>query len=575
LTVILLSFQGGYETSVKTVRDTVSPKIDAVSRSCIRLKNLLEGVKICRKQCNYLVQACVDGIQKMTKLYSLVDVDNYQMWRLYSAGLLTPLCNSLDRLEFALCDAQDLLKACAKEVGRIALVVSMPPKNMEVCSMFDLLVGELMWNLDLIEHLLQPEGSTQLEWSPTERRYALKRSHGCFNVIAEERSTETRPEDVRSLARIDRKDLQSGLEDGSIFIPDTSRIFGWFAQLCFDSEKNVLHNIIFKRCKVEMHLDQNPSMGSRSPPMDLECFELHHLDLKLGSLLGAGTFKDTYEGEWCGQKVAIATMRDFELQDLQGEVKQLLWLQHPKVVSFFGWAYTDDAPAPIRKPADDEECRGGYIVTEKMECDLESLIETTRKEVTNQSNSGGPFSHSVGLDIVLQIVEAMLHVQKHSVMHRDLKPGNFLVNTRSSPKSGTDKYYDVKLIDFGSSKLLGEDKNTYNMGTSRYGAPEMQVGGDHGPGEKGIYGPSVDVFSFAMTCYQVITGGEPFRKLSTRQARVKIRDGGRPDFPATILSGWKELIEVCWQQKPKSRPTFEKIQERLWTIKKDLAARPL
>jgi hypothetical protein len=126
---------------VKTVRDTVSPKIDAVSRSCIRLKNLLEGVKICRKQCNYLVQACVDGIQKMTKLYSLVDVDNYQMWRLYSAGLLTPLCNSLDRLEFALCDAQDLLKACAKEVGRIALVVSMPPKNMEVCSMFDLLVG--------------------------------------------------------------------------------------------------------------------------------------------------------------------------------------------------------------------------------------------------------------------------------------------------------------------------------------------------------------------------------------------------------------------------------------------------
>ena len=417
---------------------------------------------------------------------------------------------------------------------------------------------------------------------PTKSETPLKRSHRCLNVVAEEnpageKSRETRPdtcEDVHSLAHTDRKNLQSGLEDGSIFIPDTSGIAGRFVRVFIKPDKKILHDIIIKRCKVAMLLDQNHSTGLRSLPMDLDSFRIDHLDLKPGSLLGAGTFKHTYEGEWVGQKVAIATMRDFTFEDLQDEVKQLLWLQHPKVVSFFGWAYTDDAPEPIKKPDDVDKCRGGYIVTEKMEYDLERLINITQKRPTMQRDSGGPFSHFVGLDIVLQIVEAMLHVQKHSVMHRDLKPGNFLVNTRSSPKSGTDKYYDVKLIDFGSSKLLGEDKNTYNKGTSRYAAPEMQVGKDRRGENKGIYGPSVDVFSFAMTCYQVITGGIPFRRLSTCEAHEKIREGVRPDFPATILSGWKELIVDCWKQEPELRPTFEEIQERLWTIKKDIAAPP-
>ena len=134
--------------------------------------------------------------------------------------------------------------------------------------------------------------------------------------------------------------------------------------------------------------------------VDTTCFQIDYLDLKPKMKLGDGSSRDTYEGEWCGQT-------DVGNQDLKNDVKQLVGLQHPKVVSFFEWAYKDDAPKSIKSLdiQNEVKCTGGYIVAEKMECDLEDLIIRTGQKATTQRDSGGPFSYSVAMDILLQIVE--------------------------------------------------------------------------------------------------------------------------------------------------------------------------
>ena len=134
---------------MKPVKDRVSSKIGEASRSSIKLRKLCNTVKLCRNQCDHLVEACEKGIQKMMQSYSRVAEDPPLIWRFYKAGRIAQLYNSLDRLDSIFCDVKGLLEACAEELGRVALVVSMPmppvtDKKMEACSTFDLLVGELM-----------------------------------------------------------------------------------------------------------------------------------------------------------------------------------------------------------------------------------------------------------------------------------------------------------------------------------------------------------------------------------------------------------------------------------------------
>jgi serine/threonine protein kinase len=96
------------------------------------------------------------------------------------------------------------------------------------------------------------------------------------------------------------------------------------------------------------------------------------------------------------------------------------------------------------------------------------------------------------LSILQQILEALIEVQKHNIVHRDIKPGNVIVFPR----------HVVKLGDFGIAKVLqrvGESIAT-DAGTAGYFAPEQ------------IFGHpsfSSDIFSLGLVFYQVITGVLP------------------------------------------------------------------
>ena len=79
---------------------------------------------------------------------------------------------------------------------------------------------------------------------------------------------------------------------------------------------------------------------------------------------------------------------------------------------------------------------------------------------------------------------------------------------------------------------------------------------------------AADVFAFAMFAVEVFTGKVPFEEQKNEAVVLRISRGGRPELPANAqavgLTGeiWK-LLESCWQQNPKKRPTMEEVV-RIW-----------
>jgi serine/threonine protein kinase len=149
---------------------------------------------------------------------------------------------------------------------------------------------------------------------------------------------------------------------------------------------------------------------------------------------------------------------------------------------------------------------------------------------------------------VFGICAGMAHLHSQKIMHRDLKPGNVLLNDRWEPM----------IADFGLSRKfeLGL-KLTVSQGTPLHMAPELWEGKDE-------YDLSVDVYAFAVLLYsffaeptQLDDGPGPIRTKSHLKRRVM--RGARLVKPPNIPEAYWELIRVAWDKEPKRRPTFRDI----------------
>ncbi|KAM5548105.1 hypothetical protein ABKV19_002187 [Rosa sericea] len=258
--------------------------------------------------------------------------------------------------------------------------------------------------------------------------------------------------------------------------------------------------------------------------------------------LGSGTFGTVYHGKWRGTDVAIKRINDRCFagkpseqermrNDFWNEAINLADLHHPNVVAFYGVVL--DGP-------------GGSVatVTEFMvNGSLRNALQKNEKSLDKRKR----------LLIAMDVAFGMEYLHGKNIVHFDLKSDNLLVNLRDPHRP------ICKVGDLGLSKVKCQTLISGGVrGTLPWMAPELLNGSSSLVSEK------VDVFSFGIVLWELLTGEEPYGDLHYGAIIGGIVSNTlRPPIPQSCDPEWKLLMERCWSSEPSERLNFTEIANQL------------
>ncbi|XP_056168668.1 uncharacterized protein LOC115694020 isoform X2 [Syzygium oleosum] len=276
---------------------------------------------------------------------------------------------------------------------------------------------------------------------------------------------------------------------------------------------------------------------------------IKNADLEELQELGSGTFGTVYHGKWRGTDVAIKRIKNScfagrsseqerMTKDFWREAKILSNLHHPNVVAFYG--VVPDGP-------------GGTLATV-----AEFMVNGSLRHNLVRNNRA--LDRRKKLMIAMDAAFGMEYLHFKNIVHFDLKCDNLLVNLKDPRRP------ICKVADFGLSRIK---QNTFVSGGIRgtlpWMAPELLNGTNNRVSEK------VDIFSFGIAMWEMLTGEEPYANMHCGAIIGGIVSNTlRPPIPERCDPEWRELMEECWSADPSSRPSFTQITMRLQTMLKTL-----
>ena len=221
---------------------------------------------------------------------------------------------------------------------------------------------------------------------------------------------------------------------------------------------------------------------------------------RLDAQIGAGGMSTVYRAfdTTLERQVAVKLMHreiasdSDQLERFRREARSVAQLNHPHIVGVIDAGEEDGRP---------------YIVFEYVEG--ETLKERIRRM--------GRLPVDEAIAYAIEIARALGAAHARSIVHRDIKPQNVLVDEEGS----------AKVTDFGIARSLEEEGLTADgrvLGTTDYVSPEQALGHD-------VDGQS-DIYSLGIVLYEMLAGDVPFHgenQVSVAMKHVREDLPGRPD----------------------------------------------
>ncbi|XP_050228029.1 calcium-dependent protein kinase 28-like [Mercurialis annua] len=258
----------------------------------------------------------------------------------------------------------------------------------------------------------------------------------------------------------------------------------------------------------------------------------------IGKLLGHGQFGYTYVAtdKSNGDRVAVKKIEKNKMvlpiavEDVKREVKILRELAgHENVVQFYD-AFDDDSYVYIVM----ELCEGGEL--------LDRILAKKDSRYTEKDAAV----------VVRQMLKVSAECHLHGLVHRDMKPENFLFKSTKEDSS-------LKATDFGLSDFIKPGKKFQDIvGSAYYVAPEVL---------KRKSGPESDVWSIGVITYILLCGRRPFWD-KTEDGIFKEVLRNKPDFRRkpwpSISSSAKDFVKKLLVKDPRARLTAAQALSHPW-----------
>jgi eukaryotic-like serine/threonine-protein kinase len=244
---------------------------------------------------------------------------------------------------------------------------------------------------------------------------------------------------------------------------------------------------------------------------------------ELGTLLGRGGMADVYRATdtTLGREVAVKLLRDrtpdpVDRARIVDEAQTLARLNHPNLVTILDAGVSDERP---------------FLVLE--------LVNGTSLSVALKAAGGRGLGPERMALIGAQIAAGLAHCHAAGIVHRDVKPGNILLDDAGR----------ALLTDFGISRLLdGAAHHTqtgFTIGTAGYFAPE-QVTGD-------ALTPAVDLYALGLVLLEGITGRREYTGTPLEAAVARLHRS--PEIPADLPPALAGTLVALTRIEPALRPS--------------------
>ncbi len=166
-------------------------------------------------------------------------------------------------------------------------------------------------------------------------------------------------------------------------------------------------------------------------------------------------------------------------------------------------------------------------------------IELLEGESLQAVADRAPIPNSIAVSIVMQLADALHYAHQSSIVHRDIKPQNIVMDSKGLPK----------IVDFGLAKMLdehsGQTVDGTVMGTPSYMAPEQARGAIQ------EMGPHTDQYSLGVVLYWMLTRRVPFSGPHAIVLNQVIHSA--PERPSAIVPDLDPRLEaICLKAMSKA-----------------------